>query len=112
MSLDSLQEVLKAVPAATVTDSNLSAKLIAQLASCRGSLDGPNAENMEASKLKQAEQIAREPPMLSFYIKGHADTTMGSVYAGLTKTAKWMVLRNSRGDEGPPRNRYCSFTVP
>ncbi|SRR5579875_1064949 len=83
MSIDSFRESLRAVPAGPVTDSELSAELITRLTSCWGSLDGSNAENMQASKLDRAEQIMWEPPLLSFCIERHGGTTKGSVYADL-----------------------------
>jgi hypothetical protein len=33
-------------------------------------------------------------------------------FSGLAKAAKRMVLKNSREDEGTPRNGYSSYTVP
>jgi hypothetical protein len=61
--------------------------IVAGLANCWDSLTGDD-EGMTAWKLDRAEDLAWQPPALSFLIERHGGTVMGSVWA---EVQRWRV---------------------
>jgi hypothetical protein len=81
-NLSSVRSLLKNASPGPIEDQ-LTDKIMLLLAGCWDELEGANETGMKAWKLDRAEDVAWNPPVLSFTIERHGATVLGSSRAEL-----------------------------
>jgi hypothetical protein len=78
--LSKLREYLCELPAGMIDDKS---RLIALLSECWDDFEGASAEATSVEKLRRAESVDWNPPLLTFVIERHGGTVQGSTRAQL-----------------------------
>lgn len=78
--IDMLHRYLVLLPSGPITDSD---KLVRLLADTWGEFSGDNGDIIPGKHLNRMEDVAWNPPLLTFTIERHGDTVMGSTRATL-----------------------------
>lgn len=77
-----LRDLLSTMPPGHMSDDNC-LRILAELSECWESIPGSDVKSTTADKLRRAEEVCWNPPILSFTLERHGGTVRGSNRASL-----------------------------